>query len=81
MTQLTPLKKFMEMVVLLGIENSEESEWEGQCLLRSNGRSKARSGPKRGAVPELSSRGKVQAILVSKWLHVKSFPCPVVTGG
>lgn len=34
-------------------------EWgEGQCLLRSSGRSKARSDPKCGAVPEPGSMGR-----------------------
>jgi len=46
-TQLTALKKFVEMVMLLGVENSEESERGGQYWLRSSGRSKARSDPKR----------------------------------
>lgn len=56
MIQLAHLKKFMEMVMLLSVENSEETEWEGQCLLNIGERSKARSDPKHGAVPELSCK-------------------------
>lgn len=57
----------MEMVMLLSVENSEETEWEGQCLLNIGERSKARSDPKHGAVPELSSsrRGASKTELLS----------------
>lgn len=49
-------KKFVEMFLLLDVENLKECEWESQHFLKRSRKSEIRLGPKWVRVPDLSSR-------------------------